>query len=146
MASRASSDEHYVLDLLDDVVGAKGLRQHRFDWLLGDPSPSTGRRRRLPVDGYWPTLRLVVEYWERQHDSGVPLWDGKPTASGTTRGEQRALYDERRVELVPKYGLQLMVIRAAEFPLRRHRIDRDPGRDRRIVTGALERAGIVLTR
>lgn len=51
MGSRADSDEAYVLSLCDMILGVEGLRQHRFDWLLGDPS-SSGRCVRLPVDAY----------------------------------------------------------------------------------------------
>jgi hypothetical protein len=32
---RADSDEAYVLDLCDEVLGDRGSRQHRFDWLVG---------------------------------------------------------------------------------------------------------------
>src|SRR5690606_2600377 len=34
--NRATSDEAYVLDICDEVLGLKGLRQHRFDFLRGD--------------------------------------------------------------------------------------------------------------
>jgi hypothetical protein len=34
---RESSDEYYVLDLCDEALGERALRQHRFDWLRGDP-------------------------------------------------------------------------------------------------------------
>ncbi|ETA00405.1 hypothetical protein CcI156_20005 [Frankia sp. CcI156] len=115
--ARTKSDEWYVLDLCDEAVGETGLRQHRFDWLLGDPSPSTGRRVRLPVDAYWPTRRLVVEYRERQHDQPTPHFD-KPdrlTVSGVHRGEQRALYDRRREELIPTQGLRLVILRPADL-------------------------------
>jgi hypothetical protein len=54
---RESSDEAYVLDLCDAVLGERGLRQHRFDWLRGDPGKN-GRSRTLPVDGYWPEHHL----------------------------------------------------------------------------------------
>jgi len=37
-ASRADSDEHYVLDPCDGVLGVVGRRQQRFDWLRGEPS------------------------------------------------------------------------------------------------------------
>lgn len=40
MARRADSDEHYVLDLCDELLGVPGIRQARFDWLRGDPSPT----------------------------------------------------------------------------------------------------------
>src|SRR5688500_2545073 len=92
---RVHSDEFYVLDLCDETLGEPGLRQHRFPWLLGDPSPKTGRTVTLPVDGYWPTRNLVVEFYERQHSEAVPFF--KPdrlTVSGvswrTTHAVRRA--------------------------------------------------------
>ena len=54
---REASDEAYVLDLCDVALDERGLRQHRFDWLRGDPGTS-GRGRTLPVDGYWSEHRL----------------------------------------------------------------------------------------
>src|SRR3954451_24413355 len=67
---RANSDEFYVLDLCDEVLGEARLRQHRFPWLLGDPSAKTGRTVALPVDGYWPGHNIVVEFYGRQHPQG----------------------------------------------------------------------------
>lgn len=113
---RESSDEYYVLDLVDEVLGEKALRQHRFDWLLGDPGKS-GRRVKLPVDGYWPTANLVVEYRELQHARPVPHFD-KPdrlTVSGVHRGVQRALYDTRRAKLIPERGIRLVVITPSQL-------------------------------
>jgi hypothetical protein len=52
-----------VVDLLEELLGEPASRQHTFDWLVGDPGAG-GRRRRLPVDAYWPRLGLVVEYRE----------------------------------------------------------------------------------
>jgi hypothetical protein len=114
--SRNNSDESYVIDLCDDVLGERASRQHRFDWLLGDPSAS-GRRARLPVDAYWARHRLVVEYRELQHDRPVPHFD-KPdrlTVSGVHRGMQRALYDARRDMEIPAHGLRLVVIRPRDL-------------------------------
>lgn len=114
--ARTESDEAYVLDLCDEVLQSNGLRQHRFDWLLGDPGKS-GRQVRLPVDAFWPEHGLVVEYRERQHDEAVPHFD-KPdrlTVSGVHRGLQRALYDRRREELIPVHGLRLVVIKPADL-------------------------------
>ena len=127
---REDSDETYVLDLCDEALGSLGRRQHRFDWLRGDPG-SSGRQARLPVDSYWPGHRLVVEYRELQHDQPIEFFD-KPdrlTVSGVHRGEQRALYDARRDVLIPANGLRLVVIRPADLAadgrgrLRRHRGD-----------------------
>ncbi|NYD66348.1 DUF6998 domain-containing protein [Agromyces atrinae] len=114
--TRADSDEHYVLDLCDEVLGSAGSRQHRFDWLLGDPG-AHGRRVRLPVDSFWPTHGIVVEYRERQHDEPIAFFD-KPerlTLSGVHRGIQRRMYDERRDHVIPEHGLRLFVIRASDL-------------------------------
>lgn len=136
---RETSDEFYVLDLCDQALGEAGLRQHRFDWLLGDPGTS-GRRARLPVDGYWPAANLVVEYRERQHDQPVAHFD-KPdrlTVSGVHRGLQRALYDARRDELIPAHGIRLLVITPADLDATpRGRLRRAPGHDLRTITDIL---------
>lgn len=132
---RETSDEHYVLDLCDEVLGERGSRGHRFDWLLGDAG-KTGRQVRLPVDAYWPGNRLVVEYRERQHDEPTAFFD-KPdrlTISGVHRGEQRALYDARRDELIPAHGLRLIIIRPTQLDSTpRGRLRRNRGVDLPVV-------------
>lgn len=83
----ANQNEKYVLGLCDEVLGSTGLRQHRFEWLEGDPSPNTGRRMTLPVDAYWPDHAPVVEFHEKQHTEQVRHFD-KPdvmTVSGMHR-------------------------------------------------------------
>jgi hypothetical protein len=127
--SRETSDEAYVIDLCDEILGEQSQRQYRFDWLLGDPG-ATGGRVGLPVDAYYPDHGLVVEYRERQHDELVAHFD-KPdrmTISGVHRGEQRQLYDRRREDQIPAHGLRLIVIRAddlASDTRRRLRRDRE---------------------
>lgn len=138
MAKRADSDEHYVLDLCDEVLASIGHRQARFDWLRGDVSPSSGRSTRLPVDGYWPAHNLVVEFQEKQHTESVPIFDRRATVSGVPRGEQRRLYDRRKAALIPVHGLRLVVIHKAEFEVRRDRIVRDRTRDELIVRRRLD--------
>jgi hypothetical protein len=109
--SRSKSDEAYVVDLCDEVLGASGLTQFRFDFLRGDARPGrTGRM--LPVDVYYPELCLVVEYRERQHEQATPFFD-KPermTVSGVDRREQRLIYDQRRREVLPEYGIRLVEV------------------------------------
>jgi len=120
-----------VVDLCDEVLGERALRQHRFEWLLGDPGAS-GSRVRLPVDAYYPDHALVIEYRERQHSEPVPHFD-KPdrmTVSGVHRGEQRALYDARREEQIPAHGLRLVVVSPADLESdARGRLRRDRDRD-----------------
>jgi hypothetical protein len=104
-----TKDEHYILDLCDRVLGLTASRQHRFDFLRGD----TGTK--LPVDAYYPELNLVVEYRERQHFEPVGFWDRKPTASGIPRGEQRAIYDQRRSMVLPQHGITVIELSYNEF-------------------------------
>jgi len=54
-------DEDYVIDLCDRVPNLKAKRQHRFDFLRGDPGKS-GRRAMLPVAAFYQELNLVIEY------------------------------------------------------------------------------------
>ncbi|RZK02978.1 MAG: hypothetical protein EOO46_18200 [Flavobacterium sp.] len=107
--TRAQSDESYVIDLCDEVLKQKALRQHRFDFLKGDAGT------RLPVDAYYPALNLVVEFRERQHTEEVKFFDRRQTVSGTGRGEQRRLYDERRREVLPKHGIRLVELDYSDF-------------------------------
>ena len=110
----------YVLDRIDLLLGKPGLREHRFDWLQGDPGQS-GTTAGLPVDSYWPDLGLVVEVYERQHDHPVGHFD-KPdrlTVSGVHRGQQRRLYDQRRRDLIPAHGLTLLIVRTAHLAIDR---------------------------
>lgn len=115
-SSRKDSDEHYVLDLCDEVLGRKGLRQHRFDFLLGDPN-AQGKCTKLPVDSYYPELNLVIEYKEQQHTKSNKFFD-KPdlfTVSGVHRGEQRKIYDQRRLEVLPNHGIRVVEISYSDF-------------------------------
>ncbi|MEM8520632.1 hypothetical protein [Flavobacterium sp. PL12] len=115
-SSRKDSDEHYVLDLCDQVLQVKGLRQHRFDFLLGDAN-AQGRKAKLPVDIYYPELNLVIEYKEQQHSKANKHFD-KPdlfTVSGVHRGEQRKIYDQRRREVLPQHNIKLIEIEYSDF-------------------------------
>lgn len=116
MGPRVESDEAYVVELCNQVLGETASPQHKFDWLLGDPG-ANGRRAKLPVDAYWPGHQLVVEYRELQHDRATPHFDKpeKKTVSGVHRGEQRALYDARREAEIPAHGLRLVIIRPADL-------------------------------
>ena len=135
----ALENESYVLDLCDEVLDSKGRRQHTFEWLTGDPSQKTGRRKPLPVDAYYPALRLVVEFHEKQHTEAVKHFD-KPdvlTVSGVHRGIQRRLYDNRRRELIPAHGLSLVIIPMSDFEVRGRSIAKNREADLGVVRKAL---------
>lgn len=109
VTQRPNRDEAYVLDICDKVLNLKGLRQHRFDFLRGD----TGIK--LPVDIYYPTLKLVIEYREKQHTEEVSFFDKRMTSSGIIRGKQRKKYDELRRTEIPKNDLELIELDYSEF-------------------------------
>jgi hypothetical protein len=102
-------DEAYIINLCDEVLGLKGSRQHRFDFLRGD----TGVK--LPVDSFYPTLSLVIEYRERQHTEEVGFFNKRITANGDTRGEQRKRYDTLRITELPKNDIKLVIFDYSEF-------------------------------
>lgn len=101
-------DEHYVIDLCDIILKHKALRQYRFDFLCGD----TGVK--LPVDAYYKDLNLVVEYYEKQHTESVKIFN-RMTVSGVSRDEQRRIYDERRKEVLPQHGINVVTISYNDF-------------------------------
>src|SRR5687767_3278004 len=125
-------DETYVLDLCDRVLKRKSVRQHRFVFLVGDSG------RQLPVDAYYPDLALVVEFRERQHVSPHAFFDRRPTVSGVTRGVQRALYDKRRRQVLPRNGIRLVELNVADFSnVSGRKLRRDPKQDLVIIRGKL---------
>lgn len=131
-------DEHYIIRLCDAVLGLLASRQHKFDFLRGDPFE---KGRRLPVDAFYPTLRLAIEYRERQHSEPVSIMDWRWTVSGCTRREQRFLYDERRRTTLPDNGIQLVELDYSQFPHKSNKrlLRRDPVADAQIIRQALAR-------
>jgi diadenosine tetraphosphate (Ap4A) HIT family hydrolase len=144
MTRRADSDEKYILDLVAQVLAEPDYSwQHRFPTLLGDPD-RTGRQRPLPVDGYFPRHRLLVEYWEKQHSAPVPIMDQGTSVSGVSRGHQRRLYDARRRHWAASNGIRYVVLDYRGFDTDdQGRLRRDPGRDQRSVAEALRAAKVL---
>lgn len=133
-------DEHYVLNICDEVLGYSSFRQHKFEFLLGDPNKN-GVSAKLPVDSYYPELHLVIEYYERQHTEEVKFFDkpNKMTVSGVHRGEQRKIYDDRRREVLPKHNIALVEISYTDFKYDNgKRIIRDKSFDEKIIRDKLK--------
>lgn len=61
--SRCDTEETYIIELCNRVLDASALRQHCFRFLVGDPG-KRGICRKLPIDAYYPALRLAIEYRE----------------------------------------------------------------------------------
>jgi hypothetical protein len=132
----------YGIDLLAEILGETPEMEKRFPWAVGDPSPKTGRRQKLPFDAVWESRRLIIEIDEPQHgDEVVPFWD-KPdvlTVSDVHRGEQRRLYDERKRAAARVRGYLVL-----EVPWeRRPRPDqRDRPSDKRRLIALLREVGV----
>jgi hypothetical protein len=132
-------DESYILDLCDELLGQKALRQCRFDFLRGDPG-KRGVGTKLPVDAYYKALELVIEYRERQHSEPVKFFDRRVTVSGGSRREQRAKYDQRRRDELPRHGIKPIEFSYDEFECdARKRLIRDESKDKQVVRAKLEK-------
>ncbi|MBO6252274.1 MAG: TFIIB-type zinc ribbon-containing protein [Bacteroidaceae bacterium] len=137
MASRKDSDEHYVIDLCDEILGLKASRQHTFDFLRGDGTPG----KKLPVDAYYPKLNIVVEYRERQHTESVAFFNKTNTVSGVSRDEQRRIYDQRRRDVLPQHGIKLVEISYADLKHdSRKRLIRDRQADKEVLQSLLSQS------
>lgn len=141
LSQRAHSDETYVIDCCDKVLGLTANRQKRFDFLVGDLHKNGKTRTKLPVDAYYESLRLVIEYREIQHFEAVSHFDKphKKTISGVTRDEQRKKYDKLREELLPQHDINLVVIPYSDFSCdTQNKIIRNEENDIEIVRKALK--------
>jgi hypothetical protein len=134
-------DEHYIIDLCDVVLKSKASRQHRFDFLLGDPNIK-GNCAKLPVDAFYDKYNLVIEYREKQHFESVKFFD-KPdrlTVSGVHRGQQREIYDLRRNQILPKHKIDLIVFQYTDFNFdRSKKIIRDTAFDTKVIRQKLKK-------
>lgn len=137
-----SRDEHYILALCDDLMKATASRQHRFDFLRGDPGKS-GRCVRLPVDAYYEAYSLVIEYRERQHSEPIAIMDSRMTVSKVPRGEQRRRYDQRRREELPANNIAIIELDYSMFKFgSKKRLVRDSVADSEVIRTALRSRGI----
>jgi len=58
---------------------------------------------KLPVDAFFPSFSLVVEYMGEQHDEMNALMDRRPG-----RRQQRARYQERRSAVLAEQSIRLI--------------------------------------
>jgi hypothetical protein len=139
MSRRENSDETYVIDICDQVLRQRAERQASFDFLRGDSRKrGPGKGRMLPCDAYYPELNLVIEYHERQHSESVPIFDRRETVSGVPRGAQRKMYDDRRRDILPANGLNLIVFDVSQFTCGAgKRLKRDRVADDKVIRACL---------
>ena len=104
--------ERYCAKLVSDALGGIEYQENcRFDFLRGNPTPKQPNGVKLPVDAYYPSRKLVLEFREAQHYSDrFGFRDGRITATGESRKEQRQKYDKRREDILPANGIKLLVV------------------------------------
>jgi hypothetical protein len=109
---RDSSDEHYIINLCDEILGLNASRQHTFSFLVGDLHKDGVSRTKLPLDAYYESLNLVVEFLEKQHTEEISLFDkaDRVTVSGVSRSEQRKIYDQRRRTVLKNKEIDLIEV------------------------------------
>jgi len=135
---RLLSDETYVIDLCDTALGLKAERQKRFDFLLGDLHKDGITKTKLPVDAYYESLNLVIEYKEFQHTEKSEPYIR--TISGVSRDVQRQIYDQRRADELPKFGITLIEISYDIFNCdSQNKMIRNPEQDLNKIKGILNK-------
>jgi len=112
--AHSESDNAYILNLCDTVLGKKAVRQKRFDFLLGDFHKDGKTRTKLPVDAYYKTQNLVIE----QIDAIQPVIiekRNKKTVSGVGRAEQNKIYEKRKTSVLKRNKIKVISISYSEF-------------------------------
>jgi hypothetical protein len=110
---REASDEYYLIGLCNELLKEEALHQYTFKFLLGDFHSDGISRTPLPVDAYYPKLKMVIELFEKENETS--LEEEKNTVSGVKRSEQRKKYAERKREVLKEKEIHLMEMDYDEF-------------------------------
>lgn len=104
--------ERYCAKLVSDALGGIEYKENcHFDFLRGNPTLKRPQGATLVVDAYYPASKVVLESREGQHyGNRFDFRDGRITATGETRKEQRQKYDKKREDILPAKGIKLLVI------------------------------------
>jgi hypothetical protein len=131
----ARADQNYIIDLCDEMLNIKASREHTFDFLRGDASPKFPQGKKLPVDAFYFSLNLVIEFEESHHSKSVKIFDKIDviTVSGVNRAAQRIKYVELRKMVLPKQNLNLLFFQFGEFELKGKRLKRNREKDIEVV-------------
>lgn len=142
-------DEQYIVNLCDLFLRLEAQRQYRFCFLRGDKAQRANgiitkvleeKGVKLPVDAYYESLNLVIEFLEIQHFHPVSLFDNRMTCSNVSRGEQRKIYDKRRRIRLKENGIRLVEIPYTKFNHNQNsgRLIRNEDRDILIISKILK--------
>ncbi len=137
---RANSDEKYLVDIINSLLGKKGTEKQTFDYLLGDLHQDGETRTELPVDLYFWELKLAIEFVNhpKTREQLIPQKQKKMTVSGVTRAEQRVKYFDRKKKVLTKKGIDFVEIPLAGFTCNEElKLVRNAEDDERVLRGIL---------
>ena len=114
---RVNNDENYIINLCDELLNAAASRQHRFPFLLGDFHRDKKSRTKLPVDAFYQSLNLVIEYRLKQPTEEISDTEQPElkTVSGVSLIEQRKIYNQRRKEVLLRKEINFIEINYYAF-------------------------------
>ncbi|GGG52514.1 hypothetical protein [Bizionia arctica] len=113
---RENSDEFYIIDLCDQLLGEKASRKHTFSNLLGDMHKRGKTRTKLPVAAFYEDANVAIEFIEKGNKTEEHLEKlDVMTVSGITRSEQIEKYNKRRRDVLKKKNINLIEIDYALF-------------------------------
>jgi hypothetical protein len=122
IATMLEKDVNYVIDLCDEIIGAKANRQKRFWFLVGELHKDEKTRTRLPISAFYERLNLVVDFKEEyihKLDAEVKHVDkdeeSNYVAGGLSRSELRKIYEQRKSDLIPKHKINFVAISNSDF-------------------------------
>ncbi|BDC99559.1 hypothetical protein [Persicobacter psychrovividus] len=106
------TDGFYLVNIANELLGKEASSQHKFSFLLGDYHKDGKSRTALPIDAYYEELNMAIEFIEKQP---IEFKSTRMTVSGVTRGEQRAMYDQRKRTTLAKEGIAIIDVPYADF-------------------------------
>ena len=113
VSRRESSDEYYLIGLVNELLGTRASHQHTFDFLLGDYHKNGKTRTELPLDAYYSGQNLVIEFLDKNNSESVN--QDKMTISGVKRSEQRDIYRQRKQGILKANDINLIEVDYALF-------------------------------
>jgi hypothetical protein len=113
ISRRESSDEYYLIGLINELLDTRASHQHTFDFLLGDYHKNGKTRTELPLDAYYAAQNLVIEFLDKSNSESVNR--DKMTISGVKRSEQRDIYRQRKQGILKANDINLIEVDYARF-------------------------------
>jgi len=113
---KSQSDEHYLTNHCDDLLGVPALRNFKFNFILGNYHKDGKTRSALPVSAYYPEHNLVIEYIVPEGAISIDH-PKRQTSEGTKRAELMGIYAERKKRGLQEKGVNFVEVPYASFTM-----------------------------